>query len=77
MFVLQVATIQAEKYNHESSAGGQTNGFSGFGDTDVNSTVGSQWKKHAQTLDNYIRKNISVKVYNTAKMNVDLKVIAI
>jgi hypothetical protein len=40
-------------------------------------SLGAQWKKHAQTLDNFIRKNISVKVYNTAKMNVDLKVIAI
>ncbi len=76
----EIISFLAVLHKLDQTAGGSSTKLAGqgtqsLGDPRVDYSLGAQWKKHAQTLEIFIRKNISVKVYPTAKMNVDLKVI--
>lgn len=54
-------------------AGGYADRFSGLGDSKINSSIGSQWKKNVNTLDNYITDQAASFLGNTKLSELKIK----
>ncbi len=51
-------------------------GLQAVGDPRVDYSLGAQWSNRAKALEDHIQNNVSIKSYQTAKMNVKLSVVS-
>jgi hypothetical protein len=64
---------QAALHMPDKIAGGKVNAINAMGDRDINSSIGSSWKKRIGTVDNAVKK-IDATLHDKVFMNVSLVV---
>lgn len=64
---------KAALHGPDQIVGGKANNISGLGDSNINSSIGSQWKSRVGTLDNYINEKAASLPGSTKLSELDIE----
>ena len=64
---------KAALHGPDQIIGGRADNITGLGDSNINSSIGSQWKSRVGTLDNYINEKAATLPGSTRLRELDIE----